>query len=51
MVLRRRSPYGQLFGYKGGAIVVVGKGFSNSLTQYDDFAPGSLFDAGRPARR
>ncbi len=37
--------YGQLFGYKGGVIVLVGKGFSNSLTQYDDFAPGSLFDA------
>ena len=36
--------YGQLFGYKGGVIVLVGKGFSNSLTQYDDFSPGSLFD-------
>lgn len=35
--------YGQLFGFKGGSIVMVGKGFSNSLTQYDDFAPGSLF--------
>ena len=36
--------YGQLFGYKGGAIVLVGNGFSNSLTQYDDFDPGSFFD-------
>jgi len=36
--------FGQLFGFKGGAIVLVGKGFSNSLTQYDDFAPGSMFD-------
>jgi cytochrome c biogenesis protein len=36
--------YGQLFGYRGGAIVLVGHGFSNSLTQYDEFAPGSLFD-------
>lgn len=36
--------YGQLFGYKGGAIVLVGDGFSNSLTQYDDFDPGSFFD-------
>jgi cytochrome c biogenesis protein len=36
--------YGQLFGFKGGAIVLVGKGFSNSLTQYDDFAPGSFYD-------
>jgi cytochrome c biogenesis protein len=34
---------GQLFGYKGGVITVVGQGFSNSLSQYDDFAPGSLF--------
>jgi cytochrome c biogenesis protein len=37
---------GSLFGYKGGVIMFVGKdqGFSNILTQYDDFAPGSLFD-------
>ena len=35
---------GQLFGYKGGVILVVGNGFSNNLTQYDDFVPGSLFD-------
>ncbi len=35
---------GQLFGYKGGAIVLVGEGFSNRLTQYDEFAPGSLLD-------
>jgi cytochrome c biogenesis protein len=36
--------YGQLLGYKGGTIVVVGRGFSNTLSQYDDFNPGSLFD-------
>ncbi len=37
---------GSLFGYKGGVIMFDGKdyGFSNNLTQYDDFAPGSLFD-------
>ena len=35
---------GGLFGYKGGVILVVGNGFTNSLTQYDDFDPGSLFD-------
>ena len=35
---------GQLFGYKGGVITIVGQGFSNSLSQYDDFAPGRLFD-------
>lgn len=34
---------GSLFGYKGGVIVVVGNGFSNNLTQYDEFVPGSLF--------
>ncbi len=34
---------GGLFGYKGGVILVEGSTFSNSLTQYDDFAPGSLF--------
>jgi len=36
--------WGNLSGYKGGVIVVSGQGFSNSLSQYDDFAPGSLFD-------
>lgn len=35
---------GSLFGYKGGVILLQGNGFSNNLTQYDDFAPGSLFD-------
>jgi cytochrome c biogenesis protein len=37
---------GSLFGYKGGVIMFNGKdyGFSNNLTQYDDFAPGSLFN-------
>ncbi|MGC4110987.1 MAG: cytochrome c biogenesis protein ResB [Nocardioides sp.] len=35
---------GSLFGYKGGVILVVGNGFSNQLTQYDDFDPGSLFN-------
>ncbi len=34
---------GGLFGYKGGVILVQGTGFSNNLTQYDDFDPGSLF--------
>ncbi|WP_240755498.1 cytochrome c biogenesis protein ResB [Nocardioides iriomotensis] len=35
--------FGQLYGYKGGVITVVGQGFSNALSQYDDFSPGSLF--------
>ncbi|WP_395693226.1 cytochrome c biogenesis protein ResB [Nocardioides sp.] len=40
---------GSLFGYKGGVILLVGDqyGFSNNLTQYDDFKPGSLFRADR----
>jgi cytochrome c biogenesis protein len=36
---------GSLFGYKGGVILVVGNGFTNTLSQYDDFDPGSLFSA------
>jgi len=36
---------GSMFGYKGRVILVVGNGFSNNLTQYDDFVPGSLFKA------
>lgn len=32
-----------LFGYEANAIVSQGDGFSNSLTQYDEFSAGSLF--------
>ncbi|MEV4330474.1 cytochrome c biogenesis protein ResB [Streptomyces sp. NPDC049597] len=35
---------GQLFKSEGGKLVVEGGGFSNTLTQYDDFKSGSLFD-------
>ncbi|WP_019143738.1 cytochrome c biogenesis protein ResB [Aeromicrobium massiliense] len=35
---------GTLFGYRGSAVVVEGTGFSNSLTQYDEFSSGSLFE-------
>jgi cytochrome c biogenesis protein len=40
---------GSLLGYKGGVIVVVGPdaGFTNTLSQYDDFDPGSLFSESR----
>jgi cytochrome c biogenesis protein len=34
---------GALFGFKGGVIVVTGDSFSNTLSQYDDFAPGRAF--------
>lgn len=36
---------GSLFGYQGGVITLVGGGFSNNLSQYDDFDPGSLWSA------
>lgn len=36
---------GSLYGYKGGVIVVQGNGFSNTVSQYDDFDPGKAFSA------
>jgi len=35
---------GGLFGFKGGVIVVTKDGFANTLSQYDDFRAGALFD-------
>jgi len=35
---------GSLWGYRGNAIVVEGSGFSNTLTQYDEFTAGALAD-------
>ncbi len=35
---------GSLFGYRGGAIVMVGGGFANTKFNYDDYVPGALFD-------
>jgi cytochrome c biogenesis protein len=32
-----------LYGFKGTAAVISGTGFSNTLTQYDDFTPGARF--------
>ena len=34
---------GALFGFRGTSVVVVGQGFSNNLTQYDDFSAGGGF--------
>lgn len=34
---------GQLFKSEGGKLIIEGGGFSNTLTQYDDFKSGSLF--------
>ncbi|MFD9720514.1 cytochrome c biogenesis protein ResB [Streptomyces sp. NPDC059076] len=35
--------WGQLFKYEGGKLVIEGGGFSNTLTQYDDFRSGTLY--------
>ncbi len=35
---------GQLFQYRGQAIVVEGRGFANAVTDYDTFVAGSGFD-------
>ena len=34
---------GALFAYRGSVVVTVGQGFSNNLTQYDDFSAGAWF--------
>ena len=36
---------GALYGYRGNAIVTEDDGFSNTLTQYDEFSSGAFFDA------
>ncbi|MEW1697759.1 cytochrome c biogenesis protein ResB [Streptomyces sp. NPDC093249] len=38
--------WGQLFKSEGGKLIVEGDGFSNTLTQYDDFKSGSQFGIG-----
>ena len=35
-----------LFAFRGSAVVTVGQGFSNNLTQYDDFSAGAWFRPG-----
>lgn len=35
---------GSLLGFRGGRIVVVGDGFANTLSQYDEFSSGAFFD-------
>ncbi len=37
---------GSLLGSRGAAIVTEGDSFSNTLTQYDEFGAGTLFDPG-----
>lgn len=36
--------WGQLFKTEGDKVIVEGDGFANTLTQYDDFKSGNLFD-------
>jgi len=36
-----------LFGFKGTALVIVGNGFSNTITQYDGYTAGRLFKPSR----
>src|SRR4051794_12276385 len=36
---------GALWGYRGSSVVIVGQGFSNSVTQYDDLSAGGWFKA------
>ena len=36
---------GALWGYRGSSVVIVGQGFSNSVTQYDDLTAGAWFSA------
>ena len=38
---------GGLFGFRGTSVVVVGQGFANTLTQYDDFTTGGRFTDGQ----
>ena len=33
-----------LYGFRGSSVVVVGQGFANNLTQYDDLQAGARFD-------
>ena len=34
---------GGLWGFRGTSVVIVGQGFANNLTQYDDFSAGAEF--------
>ncbi|MFI7410934.1 cytochrome c biogenesis protein ResB [Streptomyces sp. NPDC049627] len=44
VVLLTAFAWGQLFKSEGNKLIVEGDGFSNTLTQYDDFKSGSLFN-------
>ncbi|MGV9547693.1 cytochrome c biogenesis protein ResB [Streptomyces ardesiacus] len=44
IVLLVAFAWGQLFKYEGNKLILEGDGFANTLTQYDDFKSGNLFD-------
>ncbi|MEV6618137.1 cytochrome c biogenesis protein ResB [Streptomyces sp. NPDC051051] len=44
IVMLTAFAWGQLFKMEGNKLVLEGDGFSNTLTQYDDFKSGTLFD-------
>ncbi|MEU9643157.1 cytochrome c biogenesis protein ResB [Streptomyces sp. NPDC048188] len=44
IVLLIAFAWGQLFKYEGNKLILEGDGFANTLTQYDDFKSGNLFD-------
>ena len=35
--------WASLYGFRGSSLVIVGQGFANNLTQYDDFSSGARF--------
>lgn len=43
IVLLTAFAWGQLFKMEGNKLIVEGDGFSNTITQYDDFKSGNLF--------
>ncbi len=44
LVLLAAVAVGSLFGWRGSVVVMEGRGFSNTLTQYDTFTSGRLVD-------
>jgi cytochrome c biogenesis protein len=44
IVLLIAFAWGQLFKTEGDKVILEGDGFANTLTQYDDFKSGNLFD-------
>jgi cytochrome c biogenesis protein len=44
IVMLTSFAWGQLYKSEGNSLILEGGGFSNTLTQYDDFKSGTLFD-------